>query len=971
MFMLLRGLFYGKTVMAVVLCMMAALLLPLGACRHHAPKGHSDDPHYLKLDSTLSQMHDLDSLEARVKAYHEQEDEVGEMLALRAQGREFLNQSLFDDAIKVHTRGLELAKHLTDTLEMVMAMNNIGADYRRLGDLSNAINYYFQALTLCDSYSDHDSDEALKCHMETFNGIGNIELQLRNYSVADSVLRLALDGERKLNNYRGMAINYSFLGAVKQQIGDIDSAMVYYNNSLECNKLAGNEVGIALCHLHFGEIHESDRRFAHAQDEYETAYDELKRLGESWHWLESCLALARVSLKLGEEADARAYLSDAETEARRINSKAHQAEAYKIHSELALVEGKQEEAFNYFVKSYELYDSIRGMSMDEEMRAQRINYERGRSSGEVNVLNNDIERLKRFRNIMGILGVLLLLMAAAVIATLIYVARLRAKSQRMLRQIEETRSLFFSNVVHQLRTPLTSIIGAIDGIIVDARKQGVDNYTANQRENVEVIERQGENLLKLVDQILEVGGVRSAIRGPEWKTGDAVPLIRMMVESYRDLCVERHIELSYASREAGVEIDTVPDYLKTIIGNLIENAINYSRDFSKITIISLLDGDKFIIRVADNGMGISKEDLPHVFEPFYRGATAERIVDGVGIGLTVVRDMVMVMGGSVGADSMKDHGSVFTVTLPAKQKNSVYKKPFDPLVKPLKGMKNKIRRTSEEHVESNVADEDKPVILVVEDHNDVARLVGKVLEDRFTVHYASDGEQGLAKVHELMPQLVITDVKMPVMDGCELCRNIRATKQLCHIPVIMLSARTSKDDRIRGIEAGADAYLVKPFVREELVAWVMRLLENRRLLCGHPAAVPLPEPWEEEVETTTSDADEISDVDFLRQFNDLFEEELQKGVSKLDLDAIALSFKMGESQLRRRIQELTGKNIAAYLNQLRMEKAMGLLTNYPDMLVGQVAEKCGFADVAYFSRVFRLYYDMTPTQARQQNEVNG
>ena len=967
--MINQGSFCGRIAWTVTFGVVGLVML-LGACQSK-PSGHSDDPHYIKVDSILKHMHHLDSLEAMVQACHEQDDRIGEVLALKYKGCELRNQSQFDDAIRVHTRGLELAEQLTDTLEMGMAMYNIGIDYRRLGDLSSASKYFFQALTLCDSYSDNESKEALKCRMATLNGIGSIELQLRNYNVADSVLREALEGERVLNNYLGMAINYSFLGAIKRNIGDNDSAWVYYNNSLECNKMADNQIGIALCHLHFGELHESDRRFAHAVDEYETAYEELKRLGENWYWLESCLALARVNLMLGEEEKARDYLSEAEPEAQRINSKLHQAEAYKIHCDLAMAENKPDEAFRYFVRGDELFDSIQGLEMDEEILGQRINYERGRNSGELNVLNNDILRLKRMRNLMGVLIMLLLLMAAAIIGALFYAVRVRAKSQRMLSQVEETRSLFFTNVVHQLRTPLTAIMGAIDGIIVDARKQGYDHYTNTQRENVEVIERQGDNLLKLVDQILEVGGVRSAIRGPEWQTGDAVPLIRMMVESYREQCIDRHIELSYASRESSVEIDTMPEYLKTIVGNLIQNAINYSRDFSKITIISRLDGDEFVIRVADNGMGISTEDLPHVFEPFYRGAAAERIVDGVGIGLTVVRDMVMVMGGSVAADSMKDHGSVFTVTLPSKHEGNKVKKSFDQVMKPVKGlMARSIDKVPEDNGSQN-DDAGKPVILVVEDHNDVARLVGKVFEDKYAVHYAADGEQGLTMARELVPHLIITDVKMPVMDGCELCRKLRASKQLCHIPVIMLSARTGKEDRIRGVKAGADAYLVKPYVREELEAWVECLLENRRLL--HLKAGDTLSPAQSECTTVApmvAATDFISDTEFLHRFGELVEHELDNGVTKLDMDAIALSLKMGESQLRRRIQALTGKNMAAYLTQLRMAKALRLLQGNPNLLVGEVAEKCGFADVAYFSRVFRLYYNMTPTQARQRNGVN-
>ena len=962
---------YRDPLWAVVLTAVMGLMLSLGSCGHDSSQDAGRDAHYLEMDSALDRMNDVDSLAAMVESCRERNDVVGEVLALRHQGRMLRGMSMFKDAIEVQSSGLELATELADTIEMARALNDLAVNYRRLGELSTANSHHFRALKLCDTYSDKKSNLAIKCRTVALCGIGEIEIQLRNYNVADSMLREALEGERLMKNYRGLAINYANLGSIKYGRGEIDSAWVYYRNAMECNMQAGDAGGVAWCHLNFGKLHEYERRYSHAEDEYQQAYNELKRLDKKWFWLECCLALARVSLKLGEEEEASNYLTEAEAEALRINSKEHQAEAYKIHCELAMAQNNPEEAFKYFVKSDEMFDSIRGQSMDEEMSAQRIDYERGRNSGEVNVLNNDIARLKRTRNIMVVLGVLLTMMAAAIIASLVYAVRVRANSQRVLRQIEETRSLFFTNVVHQLRTPLTAIMGAIDDIMTDAGKQDEKAFTGSQRESMEVIERQGNHLLELVDRILKVGSVRSAIRGPEWRTGDAVPMIRMIVESYREYSVERHIELSYAPQESSEEIDTVPDYLKTILECLIENAINYSRDFSKVTVLSRIEGPDYVISVVDDGMGIGEEDLPHVFEAFYRGAAAERIIDGVGIGLTVVRDMAMAMGGDVAVKSVKGQGSVFTVNLPCKHESgNKVKARFDQVMSTVSAkVKPRRRALVPDHVDDQ--EPDKPVILVVEDHNDVAREVGKVFASRYTVHYAADGEQGYKLACELVPQLIITDIKMPVMDGYQLCAYIKNTERLSHIPVIMLSARTSKEDRILGIKSGADAYLVKPFVREELVAWAERLIESRQQLQEQLAALQAQQAENEKekekekaLAAKKSSYSDASDVAFLNMFNKMVEDALDQGVSKLNLDAIALSFKMGESQLRRHIHYLTGKTMTAYLTELRMERAMRLLREDPDIMIGDVAEKCGYGDVAYFSRVFRQYHGMTPSVAR-------
>ena len=321
----------------------------------------------------------------------------------------------------------------------------------------------------------------------------------------------------------------------------------------------------------------------------------------------------------------------------------------------------------------------------------------------------------------------------------------------------------------------------------------------------------------------------------------------------------------------------------------------------------------------------------------------------------------MAMGGIVAADSMKDHGSVFTVKLPCKQGKGMLKR-FDDAIAPIIQKMHSRQQPRKDDVQPKEECANLPVVLVVEDHVDVARLVGIVLGDHYDVRFATDGEQGLAVASDCMPDVIITDVKMPLMDGLEMCRHLRQSRQLCHVPVIMLSARNSDADRVRGIEAGADVYLVKPFVSEELKAWVDHLITSRQLL---QKAFAQQQPAEEVILTETNGLQPDSAA-FLQDFAREVDKQFVQG-GKVDLDKVARTFKMGESQLRRKIQTITGKNVPAYIIQLRMEKAMRLLQECPpDTLISTIAEQCGILDVAYFSRVFRQYYGMTPTQARHK-----
>ena len=951
------------TVVASVLAAVLIVMAP--SCRRNTGCRHADNTHYAQVDSALKNVGNLDSLAHWAQRYHHQGDNVGEIVALKYYGRALRHRSRFDEAISVHEKGLEMATAACDTLGMVTILNNLGSDYRHKGNLSKSNGFYYRVLQIGTEFSESDCMQCVNERFMALNGIGNIELELRHYAQADNLFHESLSGAQSLDSHRGMAVNCAGLGDVKRALGDTDSAWFYHNEALKHYQLTGNKNGEAQCHVNFGELYADERNYSHAEAEFKQAYDEFKEQADTYYWLEACLSLADMNIKMGDTDEARRYLQEAEAEALRINSIEQQAKVYYMYFDLAMKEGDVKRALDYHLKSDEMYDSIYGLEKNNEMRHQIAEYEANVKQGEMSVLNKDIKRLHRTRNMMGLFTMLLVLMAGAIIAALIYASRVRLRTQRLMRQVEETRSLFFTNVVHQLRTPLTAIMGATDGIVAQSTASGAE-VDADQRKNVEIIERQGHHLLLLVDRILEVGSVRSALKGPEWRTGDVVGYLRMIVESYREACVDGQIELTYTSAEKEVEMDIVPNYLKTIVGSLIENAISYSNDYSKISVTSHVDGNNLVIKVADNGIGIGPDDLPHVFEPFYRAAAAEQMCGGVGIGLTVVRDMTNVLGGKATVESTLGNGSVFTVTLPRRHSGQEVYQRLEMVLEPVKKVVHRHHETDEADA-SDQSRKGSPVVLVVEDHNDVARLIGSALGAGFSVHYASNGEQGLARASELMPDLIITDIKMPYMDGLELCRRVRASRQLCHIPVIVLSARTSEEDRMRGFEAGADVYLVKPFNAVEIKLLATKLLENRSMLkkvYSKAQSTVLPQ------DTSLAVADHVpDDEDFLEAFTQLVEEQLPGGKSRLNLDLIAGRLKMGESQLKRRILELTGKNAVAYISQLRMEKAMHLLRERPNMLIGDVAEQCGFGDVAYFSRVFRQHYKMTPTEARKSDTL--
>ena len=344
-------------------------------------------------------------------------------------------------------------------------------------------------------------------------------------------------------------------------------------------------------------------------------------------------------------------------------------------------------------------------------------------------------------------------------------------------------------------------------------------------------------MLSLVNQLLYISKVRSVVSSQDWRTGDIVALLRMVLESVRVQTAKDLIDIEFFTSDDSIQMDFVPDYTQKLLQSLLSNSIKFTPRGGKIRVSVVLEKKMVHITIIDSGRSIAEKDLPHIFDPFYQGDASVGNLR-TGIGLSLVRQMTEAMDGKIEVSSMKEQGTKFLVTLPQSHADEEFKKwlPEEGLLEEERLAVNKDNRTSLDEEDStsmekeNMAlqqDEDmrQPTILVIEDNADIARYMGAILEDRYRVLFALDGKEGLAKAEEYMPDLILTDLMMPEMDGYELCRVVRASDILNHIPVIVVTARCEEKDLLMGLEAGADAYLVKPFSADELKIRVMKLLE--------------------------------------------------------------------------------------------------------------------------------------------------
>lgn len=905
------------------------------------------------IDSILYANRSIDSLRILVNRFAQDGNTFGEIVAYNELGKCYREESLFSEAIETHKKGLMLSVSLCDTLQIIQALNNIGTNYRRIGFLDEASSYHYKALSYCEAYSDKNNKKLLKNRVISLNGIGNVFLTLENHQVADSVFRMALDGERILGSPLGQAINYANIGSIFESKGQMDSARHYYQLSMKFNKEAKSQLGISLCHTHFGRLYEKNGEYDKAIDEYRKAYDTMQYSSDSWHWIESCLSLARVYIQKGDCNTAVVYLDKAQKKAAEIHSLEHLAEIYNLEYKLHLQKGDSRKALDCLVKSREYHDSVHDEKKMTQVQNTHILYERKSKQNEISLWQENYKSEKMYSKKVTVASIVVIVLACILLFAMWLIIRFRSQKNQMLQQMEQMRINFFTNITHEFRTPLTVIQSAAHDVL---RRKPEDE---DIKRNIKNIIHHNHILLNLINQILDIAKMKSpaSTAQPDIVRGDIVEFIHMICDSYTAYAADKGIRLVYKPLQEQVEMDFVPDYMLKIMQNLISNALKFSHSGSDVLVTTKVKDSSLYIYVSDSGIGMTAQQKSKVFIPFYQGANDVANI-GTGIGLSLVKQAVEAMNGKIEVYSAIGEGTTFVISLPVKTTDKV----------PMAFDKSKIVRP-EIPIDENTSfpedddnDKDNIRILIIEDTPAVSHYMMRQLNPDYSFYFASTGREGLEKAGNVVPDLIITDIMMPEMDGLELCRQIRKSELLNHIPVIMVTAKASHEDRLKGLEAGADAYLEKPFSADELKVRVEKLLEQRQLMRQKYSHVIETEDFESDNATPVlSERDKA----FVAKLTDSLQSMMEKG--KIDYDALAYDLCISRAQLNRKLKAITGFTTTEYILHIRISLAKRLLDT-TDLPIWEVAEKCGMDNATYFGIIFKKTVGITPLQYKKRDK---
>ncbi|PIK17844.1 AraC family transcriptional regulator [Prevotella intermedia] len=535
---------------------------------------------------------------------------------------------------------------------------------------------------------------------------------------------------------------------------------------------------------------------------------------------------------------------------------------------------------------------------------------------------------------------------ALLIGLIVYIYRTIILRRELEEQATNAKLQFFTNISHELRTPLTLIADPIEHIVND------ENLTKQQRNMLQIVEKNVSILMRLVNEILDFRKIQNKKMELTLSEFELTHYLKEWVSTFESIATKRKIKVDLIT-SAPIRLCADIYKVERICYNLLSNALKYTSEGGSITIKAKSTDETVEICIKDTGKGIAKEDIKHIFDRFYQVRNSNK--DGTGIGLAIVKAFTELQGGTAKVESEVGKGSEFTITLPKRVAGDNFQPAEETYtMNDFLDESSAVTDISTENKVSKITSdrqEDKPRVLVIDDNADIRAYATALLGDEYDVMEASDGSEGLKKAVREVPDVVVCDVMMSGMDGLECCKHLKSDSLTCHIPVILLTAKTLDEHRAEGYAYGADAYLTKPFNGNVLKARIKNLITNRKLMKIVFGNDTQQEPMEAVAQSAES------------QFVEKFRTIIQGNLGNSDLNVETISHEMGISraQLYRKIKSITGISPNDIIREARMKRADRLLET-TDKSVSEIAYEVGFSSPSYFTKCYREFFGRTPNK---------
>ena len=569
------------------------------------------------------------------------------------------------------------------------------------------------------------------------------------------------------------------------------------------------------------------------------------------------------------------------------------------------------------------------------------NEEMNKQTARLNALHGKVDTYLVQYNHQKMYIVLFSIILLLLIGIMVYIYRTILMKRRIEEEANKAKLQFFTNISHELRTPLTLIADPVNYIIHD------DNLNSQQRSMLQIVQRNVLVLTQLVSEILDFRKVQNGKMELRLSDFNLAESMKQWIKLFSASAQKKHIAISMDAPDT-IMLRADQDKIERICYNLLSNALKYTSEGGEITLTAKEEDGRVMISVADNGCGISSDELPYIFDRFYQAKNAGR---GTGIGLAIVKAFTELHHGEVSATSIEGKGSTFTIHIPVRQKGEVTNQPTEKIEQLIEPSSAEEVPNQARHIDELIQpyQTDKPEVLIIDDNIDIRTYLRSVLSEKYNVSEAADGKAGLELARKIVPDIVLSDIMMPVMDGLAFCQQLKTDKAISHIPVILLTARSLDEQRAEGYEHGADAYLSKPFSLRLLLSRIDNLIESRK---------KLNQTWSKGVED-----DEIGNISneidksFLKQLRKIIQENLAN--SDLSVEQIGDEIGLSRVQLYRKVKALTGYSPVEIVRKARLTRARHLLQT-TERTVSEVAYAVGFSTPSYFSKCYKDEFGENP-----------
>ena len=569
------------------------------------------------------------------------------------------------------------------------------------------------------------------------------------------------------------------------------------------------------------------------------------------------------------------------------------------------------------------------------------NEEMNKQTARLNALHGKVDTYLVQYNHQKMYIVLFSIILLLLIGIMVYIYRTILMKRRIEEEANKAKLQFFTNISHELRTPLTLIADPVNYIIHD------DNLNSQQRSMLQIVQRNVLVLTQLVSEILDFRKVQNGKMELRLSDFNLAESMKQWIKLFSASAQKKHIAISMDAPDT-IMLRADQDKIERICYNLLSNALKYTSEGGEISLMAKEEDGRVMISVADNGCGISSDELPYIFDRFYQAKNAGR---GTGIGLAIVKAFTELHHGEVSATSIEGKGSTFTIHIPVRQKGEVTNQSTEKIEQLVEPSSAEEVPNQARHIDELIQpyQTDKPEVLIIDDNIDIRTYLRSVLSEKYNVSEAADGKAGLELARKIVPDIVLSDIMMPVMDGLAFCQQLKTDKAISHIPVILLTARSLDEQRAEGYEHGADAYLSKPFSLRLLFSRIDNLIQSRKKLSKLFSNSDENDAFEKLSNET--------DKTFAAQLRKIIQDNLSD--NEFNVERIGDEIGLSRVQLYRKVKALTGYSPVEMLRKARLTRARHLLRT-TEKTVSEVAYAVGFSTPSYFSKCYKDEFGESP-----------